>query len=96
MKGLQKEVKIMKFLAKEDLLKNNYAIVEWDEEDGMFYLISLHKEKEMAQKRLKYLNNQAKKLFLKGIYSCIYCLWETTDERIKWDEEDKEIYIVRR
>lgn len=86
---------MMKLYNKEDLLKNNYAIVCWVEEDGMFYLISLHKEKEMAQKRLKYLNNQAKKLFLKGIDSQVYCLWETNDERIKWDDEDQEIYILR-
>lgn len=85
----------MKNYTNEDLLKNNYAIVCWDEEDGMFYLTSLHKEKEPAQKRLKYLNARAKKLFDKGIWSGTYALWETTDKRIKWDNEDKEIYILR-
>ena len=86
---------MIKTYTKDDLLKNNYAVVCWDEEDGMFYLISLHKDKDMAQKRLKHLNTQARKLFDKGIWSGVYALWQTSDARIKWDDEDKEIYIVR-
>lgn len=85
----------MKTYTKEDLEKNKYAIVCWDEEDGMFYLISLHKDLTPAQKSLKHLNNEAKRLFSKGIWSGVYALWQTSDARIKWDDEDKEIYIVR-
>lgn len=77
------------YYTKEDLKSNKYVITEWVEEDGVNYIVSMHKDKLMAEKRLKYLQAKARKLFEKGIDSVAYGLHTTDEERIKlcWNYE---------
>lgn len=73
--------KMMKEYTKDEIFSKRYAILEWVEEDGVFYIEGLYQDKTKAEKSYKHLKNYAKRLFDKGIDSIAYGLWETTDER---------------
>ena len=74
---------MFKDYTEKDLKNKNYVITEWVEEDGMRYIVSLHETKEMADKRCKYLNRQAKELFDKGIDSVAYGVHEISNELLR-------------
>lgn len=72
-----------KVYMEKDLKGKNYVVTEWVEEDGMRYIVSLHETKEMADKRCKYLNRQAKTMFEKGIDSVAYGVHEISVELLR-------------
>lgn len=84
---------IIKDYTKKDLKNKKYVVTEWVEEEGMRYIVSLHETKEMADKRCKYLNKQANKLFEKGIDSVAYGVHEISSELLKrcfnYEEEEE-------
>lgn len=70
----------------------NYAVISYDWEDFCYYLESVHKEKEKAEKRYRYLKRQEEIFFDKPQgYAVDYYLADIDDERVKkcvnFDEE---------
>lgn len=51
-----------------NLLNYNYAVLSYDEEDNMYYIISLHKDKESALKRCKYLDKKVDEDICREVY----------------------------
>ena len=68
---------------RKDIANNKYAILEYDVEEPVVIIVSMHKEEEKAKKRYEYLKKQAERLFEKDISTVEYELVETTDDRVK-------------
>ena len=68
---------------KKDIANNKYAILEYDVEEPVVIIASMHKEKKKTKKRYEYLEKQAKRLFEKDISTVEYELVEITDNRVK-------------
>ena len=77
----------------KDILTNNYVIIEHDAEEPITLIVSMHKEKDKAEKRLKHLKKEAERLFNKDISLVEYELVESNDDRVikcyNYEREDE-------
>lgn len=68
----------------KDLQNKNWAIISFDWEDGAYLIESTHIEKEMAEKRHKYLKKEEQRFMTKPQgYAIDYYLVDINDKRIR-------------
>lgn len=73
----------IKIYNKNDLVGKNYAVILCDAEDPYEYIASLHEDIVKAKKRLKFLKQQAQRLFFNDISITDYALVDINDQRVK-------------